>query len=93
MPTFINQTTGEYPRYPGDVALEPDADWAEVVQTPEPDEEAGEGLRWIEDTPQQVDGVWERRWTTAPIIPDLYAIELQKAIDAGINIEILGLRR
>jgi len=92
MPTFINQTTGEYPRYPGDVALEPDADWAEVVEVAPPDPAtASEGNCWIPDEPTQIDGVWHQAWKQIPIPVDPRQQEIQKALDAGIDLALLGV--
>jgi len=44
MTIYINTKTNEYPMYSGDVALDPDGPWAEVVETNPPSpEETGLG--------------------------------------------------
>lgn len=58
---FLNTATGDYPRHPGDVELDPTAPWAEVVETPAPEV----GLRQIaqESLPELREGTYYQTWT------------------------------
>jgi hypothetical protein len=58
---FINTDTLEYPRYQGDVDLDPSANWAEVTQSQTP--ETGENQVAFELAPEKVDGVWTTVWS------------------------------
>lgn len=57
---FINTATNEYPRHPGDVALDPNAPWAPVEDVPMP--EIGERQLVVEKHPTLVDGSYMRTW-------------------------------
>lgn len=57
---YLNRTTGDYPRFDGDVAIDPEADWVEVVQTTKPNDT--EFYCWIEDAPELVDGRYQQAW-------------------------------
>lgn len=93
MPVYLNLTTNEYPRFPGDVEISPDDEWVLVHETEQPSvADAGEGNCWVEDEPQCVNGVWHQRWKTIPKPVDLRQIEIQKALDAGIDLALLGVR-
>ena len=67
MSLYINARTNEYPRYVGDIALDPGEPWSPVVETPEP--ERVEGHLWVEDAPAQIDGVWHRVWKQVVWVP------------------------
>ena len=54
---FINADTLEYPRYEGDVALNPTADWQPVTEVPMP-EITDDGLIAVEVKPILADGLW-----------------------------------
>lgn len=57
---FVNVATGEYPRHPGDVALDPGAHWAEVVPAEWPSD-LGERDYVLSDTVEVVDGIYHQR--------------------------------
>lgn len=68
MRIFINETTGEYPRFVGDIALI-DPTWTQTDPLPEgwADVEANDppeewGSHWVEIAPVKVDGVWKREF-------------------------------
>lgn len=93
MPIYLNLTTNEYPRFPGDVEIEPDSEWVVVQETTQPSvESAGEGNQWVEDFPKLINGVWLQQWKTEPKPVDLRQIEIEKALDAGVDLNILGVR-
>jgi len=58
---FINAETLEYPRYAGDVALDPTADWQPVTEVPMP-EVTDDGLIAVEVKPIFVDGLWVQQF-------------------------------
>jgi len=64
MTLYINTKTGEYPRYSGDVALDPGEHWSIVQETPYPDVslEENKGKIIILDNPVLIDGVWIQVW-------------------------------
>ena len=57
---YLNRTTGDYPRFDGDVAIDPEVDWVEVVETTKPNDT--EFYCWIEDAPELVDGQYRQAW-------------------------------
>jgi hypothetical protein len=63
---FINADTLEYPRYPGDVELEPTVNWAEVTTTEPPIPETN--MLVVEDTPVLIGGIWKQAWKQVPFI-------------------------
>ena len=65
MSLYINTATGEYPRHPGDVALDPTAPWAGVTPTDQPGP-ADEGMIWAEDVPELADGEYRQAWKQVP---------------------------
>lgn len=65
MPTFINLDTMEYPRYPGDVALDPTANWKLVNQTNMPECNTYEIQE--ETFPENIDGEWFQKWIVRPM--------------------------
>lgn len=64
---YLNLTTHEYPRFRGDVALDPSAEWVEVVETEWP--APTKTHEWIEDFPVLKDGVWYQTWKQIPLRP------------------------
>ena len=64
MSLYINTATGEYPRHPGDVELDPTAPWAEVTETT-PDGDPADGMMWVEDTPVETETGWVQTWKQA----------------------------
>jgi hypothetical protein len=58
---FLNTASGAYPRYSGDIALDPDAPWVIVEETARP--ALGEGEFCKEGTPiQDEHGIWRQVW-------------------------------
>ena len=64
---YLNRTTGEYPRFVGDVELDPEADWAEVKETSHQDDTETEV--WVETQPTLVDGTYHQNWVKVPRPP------------------------
>lgn len=94
MPTYINLTTNEYPRFPGDIALAPDDEWVEVVEVEPPlPSEAQEGYVFVPGELALVDGVYRQTWVEVVKPVDPRQQEIQKAIDAGIDLDLLGVIR
>ena len=58
---FINAENLEYPRYAGDVALNPTADWQPVTEVPMP-EVTDDRLIAVEVKPILVDGLWVQQF-------------------------------
>jgi hypothetical protein len=61
MTTYINILTGEYPRYPGDIALNPDSEYA-VVEWVEPPSIDTATQRRYEGAPINDNGTWRMTW-------------------------------
>jgi hypothetical protein len=59
---YINLDTLEYPRFPGDLLLDPLANWATVEESERPLLEKYQVLE--EEFPQEKDGKWYQSWTT-----------------------------
>ena len=85
MTVFINTDTMEYPRYEGDVAVAPDANWAEVQATAMP--EYADGQAPYELTPVLTDGVWTQKWS----VRNLTAEEIEN--DKQLRLEYLNKLR
>jgi len=81
---FINTDTLEYPRYQGDVDLDPSANWAEVVQTEAP--VAGENEVAFELAPELVEGVWATVWSVREFTPE----ELRQRAIEKARIKVLN---
>lgn len=69
MSIYINPTTNEYPRFPGDIQLiDPEWEdgkplpdgWEEVIATEPP--QVAKGQYYVEVAPVKVDGVWHREF-------------------------------
>lgn len=80
---YLNTTTGEYPRFDGDLELlgwqvgQPlPSDWVEVTIDPTPS--LIEGETYEIRPPQLIDGVWRQTWTVRAITEaerHAYAVE------------------
>lgn len=70
MSLYINIDTMEYPRYAGDIELNPNANWVEVQVVPMP--EPKEGIAHVEDTPICIDGVWYQKWKEVEVEKSTY---------------------
>lgn len=57
---YINLDTMEYPRFIGDIELNPNANWQEVENSEYPIVENGQFA--YEETPQNINGVWKQVW-------------------------------
>jgi len=68
MSLFINTDTMEYPRYEGDIASEPNANWAEVERTTIPEYAVGQAP--YELTPILVDNTWTQQWAVRDLTPE-----------------------
>jgi hypothetical protein len=71
MSLFINTDTMEYPRYEGDIANEPNANWAEVERTTMPEYAVGQAP--YELTPILVNNIWTQQWA----VRDLTSEEIE----------------
>ena len=57
---YINLDTMEYPRFPGDIELNPTANWQEVEQTDPPTIEDNQVIYQL--TPENTGGHWRSVW-------------------------------
>lgn len=58
---YIDAETFEYPRFEGDVALEPDRPWQQVIETAMPIND--DPLMVAEEIePKLVNGIWTQQW-------------------------------
>jgi hypothetical protein len=82
---YINENTGEYPRFIGDLQLlnptaTPDNlpdEWAVVVSTPQPEYQEGKNI--YEGEPVKIDGVWTQQWVVRDMTTEeLAQVEAQK---------------
>lgn len=85
MSIFINLDTLEYPRYEGDIAVEPNANWAEVQTTAIPEYAVSQAP--YELTPTLINGVWTQQWA----VRDLTAEEIEN--DKQLHLEYLNKLR
>lgn len=83
MSLFINTATGEYPRYAGDVELDPSAPWAEVVQTPRP--EIGQFDVLFELEPELIDGVYHRRWQVTTLTEEEWTARRKAILESRLR--------
>lgn len=81
MSLFINTDTMEYPRYEGDIAIEPNANWAEVQTTTMPEYAVSQAP--YELTPILVNNIWTQQWA----VRDLTSEEIER--DKEIRLENL----
>lgn len=86
---FLNLDTKEYPRFQGDIDLEPDANWVEVKPTAAPEPAEGNTVVW--DDPIEIKGVWTMTWKQIPIEKPTKETEIAKAKLFGIDLKLLGV--
>jgi hypothetical protein len=68
MSAYINIGTLEYPRFEGDIALDPDGNYAPVAWIDPP--EVGDTKVYFELAPELTDGGWEMRWGVKDMTPE-----------------------
>lgn len=68
MSAYINVDTLEYPRFEGDVALDPEGTYAPVAWVDPP--EVGGGQVYFELEPELTDAGWEMRWGVKDMTPE-----------------------
>ena len=68
MSLFINTDTMEYPRHMGDIANEPNANWAEVERTTMLEYAVGQAP--YELTPILVNNTWTQQWAIRDLTPE-----------------------
>jgi hypothetical protein len=61
MTAYIKISTGEYPRHPGDIALDPNSEYVEVVWVDAPEYNFAT-QRCYEGSPVNEDGIWRMTW-------------------------------
>jgi hypothetical protein len=81
---YINLDTMEYPRHPGDIELDPTANWQEVEQTDCLKVEEGQIL--YEGLPENINGVWKQVW----IIRDLTEEEIFASEIEAIKMKVFN---
>jgi hypothetical protein len=67
MAIYINIETGEYPRHLGDVELNPNLPWQEVILTDAP-VNVENGKAWVEDVPILEDGQYRQSWKQVDVV-------------------------
>jgi hypothetical protein len=75
---YINLDTMEYPRHPGDVELDPTANWHEVEESDCPVGEEGQIV--YEAAPENIDGVWKQVWVCRDLTEEEIAAREIEAI-------------
>jgi hypothetical protein len=68
---YINEDTGEWGLCEGDVALDPDANWAEIHDTTKP--EITFEQEYVRLPPKKINGKWYEQWD----VKDLTDLQLQ----------------
>jgi hypothetical protein len=68
MSIFINLDTMEYPRFDGDVALDPNANWSQIVEVNPPAIAIDEMAYTVE--PELKDGSYCQVWAIRKLSPD-----------------------
>lgn len=86
---YLNLDTNEYPRFQGDVDLNPSANWVKVVETEAPIPTAGKTIVW--DDPIELNGVWTMTWKEIDFEIPTKESEILKAKLLGINLKLLGI--
>ena len=61
MTAYIKLSTGEYPRHPGDIALDPNSEYA-VVKWVDPPSIDAKLQRCYEGAPINENGIWRMTW-------------------------------
>jgi hypothetical protein len=79
MSLFIKTDTMEYPRYEGDIANEPNANWAEVERTTMPEYAVGQAS--YELTPILVNNTWTQQWAIRDLTPEELLQEKQSRLE------------
>lgn len=69
MTAYIKLSTGEYPRHPGDIALDPGSEYA-VVQWVDPPESDFVTQRCYEGPPVNENGAWRMTWIVRDATPE-----------------------
>lgn len=69
MTAYINLDTGEYPRHPGDMALEPNCNYASVNWVDAPDYNENTQVAY-EGPPECVNGEWYMVWIVRDLTPE-----------------------
>ena len=71
MTAFIKLSTLEYPRFPGDIAIDPmgQDDYTEVVWIDPPVVDTATQT-YFEIAPIQIDGVWTMQWSSRDLTPE-----------------------
>lgn len=67
--TFINVNTLDYPRHAGDIALDPEGTYAQVIWTDPPEIDLAT-QRYDQLTPEEIDGKWYVKWITRSATQD-----------------------
>lgn len=78
MSAYINTTTLEYPRHAGDIALDPNGNYAPVAWV-DPPAFNPETQRVYESAPFYEDGVWRMIWIVRDATPE--EIEAANSLD------------
>ena len=84
--TYINLDTMEYPRFQGDIDLDPDAQWAEVIETDVP--VVGPNQVLIQLAPENVGGVWSKVWS----VKDLTDLDKKNKAIEQARLKVLNNR-
>lgn len=91
---YMNLTTNEYPRFAGDVALAPNAQWVFVEDTPTP--QLGERQLLTEGAPEQdAQGVWRQTWVVSTLTPaewEQRRLDLLKGRLAAVGLSVEDLK-
>jgi len=73
---YINEDTGEWGLCEGDIALDPNANWAEIHDTLKP--QITFEQEYVRLTPKKIDGKWYDQWDVKDLTPK--QIEIKKGI-------------
>ena len=85
MTAYIKLSTGEYPRHPGDIALDPDSEYAVVEWADQPEYDpamqcCGEGA------PINDNGVWRMTWVIRDLTADeIRALDTTRIVPSGLR--------
>jgi hypothetical protein len=75
---YINIDTMEYPRFPGDIELNPTANWQEVEETEIPAIEDNQVAYQL--TPENIGGKWKSVWTVRDLTEEEIKLRLIMSI-------------
>ena len=73
---YINEDTLTYPCASGDIALDPNASWAEVVEIEPPICEENEEPYQL--APEKIEGVWTQQWAIRELTP--FQLEIKQGL-------------